>query len=747
MGSFYSLSLPDDTPEMVRRKKIMITFSALGAIISCGMFGSDIGMLLTVYLAVCITINFGIVAWWLVRKKIPDGEASMFLLFVLCSVLMFDVTRWSEMRDPMWPAAVLVLDLMLVCKLPQRTSLIATAIVSWYLIANVAERVFRFGLYDVVAYKKMAEIRGCYSATPEEIEASPCKIEVAPAISAMSGQLVIFLLDYYFTRGFAVGMQREKEKLQQSVSLAESVVSSLVCFDLEAAASQIECEEATPLTDILNQLLQNLHQYRPYLPDSLFERMSEERCHQPNVVPPKDHAAIIFTDLKSSTAIWEACPDAMKRALKIHNNIIRNCLQEYEGYEVKTIGDSFMAAFEDLGSGCQFAITVQEKFSEAAWPTDLILPDEFVRNGWRGLMARIGLHYGEVSTEMNELSGRMDYFGRTVNRAARLEGVCIPGGVAIDSSMMGRVPVPEEWYQETVSEVLKGIEDSPIDVCILLSRKNAHIREAFSSIVSSDNQTITTMSSTISLLQIQSLSRMDKRLSATTCVVHLPLPSSSRLFQEDINVSFTKTISCLERTEGSIISVVSSYITIGWNTARVSATHRENGIRFISLMHSSFPSVDAVHHGIASSSVHCGTVGTRDQRFVTVFGDCIVTCGLLCQACCDLNTFALSNLVSGGIPARPVDRWLKNGSDQQDDTFMIYEIQVSRLRTWLSYSQDTEAVDKKATQEREWGDDYWSAFNRGDWKTMSSLSSSDRVLITVSEMLRTGKSLRYRPRH
>ena len=48
---------------------------------------------------------------------------------------------------------------------------------------------------------------------------------------------------------------------------------------------------------------------------------------------------------------------------------------------------------------------------------------------------RIGVNTGPVSVEENALTGRTDYFGHTVNVAARLESTCKPGAVAVPSDL------------------------------------------------------------------------------------------------------------------------------------------------------------------------------------------------------------------------------------------------------------------------------------------------------------------------
>ena len=50
---------------------------------------------------------------------------------------------------------------------------------------------------------------------------------------------------------------------------------------------------------------------------------------------------MFFTDIESSTRLWEHDKEAMGRALGIHDAIMRQSITENLGYEVATEGDAF----------------------------------------------------------------------------------------------------------------------------------------------------------------------------------------------------------------------------------------------------------------------------------------------------------------------------------------------------------------------------------------------------------------------
>ena len=61
--------------------------------------------------------------------------------------------------------------------------------------------------------------------------------------------------------------------------------------------------------------------------------------------PPTGTVTFLFTDIESSTRLWEEYPDAMGRALARHEELLREAIEAHGGYVFKTGGDSFCAAF------------------------------------------------------------------------------------------------------------------------------------------------------------------------------------------------------------------------------------------------------------------------------------------------------------------------------------------------------------------------------------------------------------------
>jgi predicted ATPase/class 3 adenylate cyclase len=126
---------------------------------------------------------------------------------------------------------------------------------------------------------------------------------------------------------------------------------------------------------------------------------------------PSGTVTFLFTDIEGSTRLWEEHPDAMRDALACHDELLREAIEGHGGYVVKTTGDGFHAAFSAADAGVSAAIAAQRALEAATW-------------GETGtLRIRIGLHTGVASVRDG------DYFGSSLNRAARLMGVAHGGQV------------------------------------------------------------------------------------------------------------------------------------------------------------------------------------------------------------------------------------------------------------------------------------------------------------------------------
>ncbi|KAJ6127261.1 Adenylate cyclase [Penicillium sp. IBT 18751x] len=158
---------------------------------------------------------------------------------------------------------------------------------------------------------------------------------------------------------------------------------------------------------------------------------------------PIGELVIIFTDIKKSTGLWETCPEAMRSAIQIHNDILRRQLGIIGGYEVKTEGDAFMVAFATTTAALLWCFNCQNQLLEAEWPTEIleqpqcqVVVDMEENVIFRGLSVRMGGHWGEPVCEKDPVTNRMDYFGPMVNRASRISAVADGGQIFVSSDFM-----------------------------------------------------------------------------------------------------------------------------------------------------------------------------------------------------------------------------------------------------------------------------------------------------------------------
>jgi class 3 adenylate cyclase len=138
------------------------------------------------------------------------------------------------------------------------------------------------------------------------------------------------------------------------------------------------------------------------------------------------HLALLFTDLQGSTALYERIGDLKAFDLvRLHFGHLREVITANSGALVKTIGDAVMASFVDPLDALRAALEMRARIGR------------FNRESGADLIAiKIGLHAGACLAVT--LNNRLDYFGQTVNVAARVQGMAGPDEILVTDDVLGR---------------------------------------------------------------------------------------------------------------------------------------------------------------------------------------------------------------------------------------------------------------------------------------------------------------------
>jgi class 3 adenylate cyclase len=160
----------------------------------------------------------------------------------------------------------------------------------------------------------------------------------------------------------------------------------------------------------------------------------------------------LFTDLKGSTALYERVGDlAAFDLVRAHFHALLDIIASEKGAVVKTIGDAVMATFvrpeHALVAGLRMRAAM-DKLNEA--------------RGTRDLVVKIGIHEGPCLAVM--LNERQDYFGQTVNIAARVQSLSTSQEIHITGPVIDAPGVSTILEKEAIKPIqkhaaLRGIAD------------------------------------------------------------------------------------------------------------------------------------------------------------------------------------------------------------------------------------------------------------------------------------------------
>jgi class 3 adenylate cyclase len=169
--------------------------------------------------------------------------------------------------------------------------------------------------------------------------------------------------------------------------------------------------------------------FDPYMSGGmLLARQTFRRLFRSERVDEKEglgirQVTLLFTDLKGSTAMYERLGDLNAYALvREHFALLGAAVQEHSGAIVKTIGDAVMAVFSrptDAVSAALHILGEIERYN--------------AEHGTPSVILKIGAHCGpSIAVTLNE---NLDYFGQTVNVAARVQSLADAGEICISEAL------------------------------------------------------------------------------------------------------------------------------------------------------------------------------------------------------------------------------------------------------------------------------------------------------------------------
>lgn len=128
---------------------------------------------------------------------------------------------------------------------------------------------------------------------------------------------------------------------------------------------------------------------------------------------PTGIVTFLFTDVEGSTQRWRDDETAMAVAMREHDRVLAETIAAHDGVQFKHTGDGVIAAFASPRRAVAAALAAQEAL---------------------GLPVRMGLHTGDAELRDG------DYFGTTLNRAARVMDAGHGGQVLVSETTRSLVP-------------------------------------------------------------------------------------------------------------------------------------------------------------------------------------------------------------------------------------------------------------------------------------------------------------------
>jgi class 3 adenylate cyclase len=161
---------------------------------------------------------------------------------------------------------------------------------------------------------------------------------------------------------------------------------------------------------------------------------------------------IMFTDLRGSTEMYDQAGDILAyRLVQEHFHLLTETVRDYKGAIVKTMGDAIMATFSSPTEGLMASLDMLKKIER--------MNENWRKEGYE-IGLKVGLNEGSALAVVND--ERLDYFGQSVNIAARVQGLASSGEIWVSESIWNSPGTQDQikksgFKTEKQSARLKGV--------------------------------------------------------------------------------------------------------------------------------------------------------------------------------------------------------------------------------------------------------------------------------------------------
>eukprot|EP01060_Flectonema_neradi_P008448 TRINITY_DN16025_c0_g1_i1.p1 TRINITY_DN16025_c0_g1~~TRINITY_DN16025_c0_g1_i1.p1 ORF type:complete len:826 (+),score=110.45 TRINITY_DN16025_c0_g1_i1:43-2520(+) len=691
-----------------------------------------------------------------ITKRITRNSADFLMLSSGFFLILQDWSTYGFYDT--WMGMTIVMDVCLLVSCSADCQTFLQFVTVCYIIAKMFEEAEQVGLYEVFPNNTGRETV-VYKEGDWYV-----------ALIVCFTRMYIFLGDFALTRRFAHGMRSGKQKAEESVVLTELVAQEMARFDLKAAGELVEGEgERCGLHQAFSELLKNLHLYEPFLPSSLFSgnpSMTHISDDQENPgyhrAPPglNGQASIMFCTIENINMLWEQVPILTRKAIQTYRHLARSLLEEHGGYEVKTIGDGLMLSFDNSVAAVNYSIDLHQAVMETRW-ADLTRIKGFEKyDDWNGPRLRIGIHHGPVEIEPNSINSTCEYLGPVVGIAASIEMIGIGGATCVSNAVLkdcegklGSEPlVLGGGFAEAGSANIKTsivINQALPSRLSLVEEVLAERRKNSCRVLYEDQPT-----RLVAVSELNSALTCHLKHADAVTIAHVRTAYSCLKICDDpveaVNEIISCVLECLQRTEGTVVTVLSTSVIASWNVSKKCQGHRVHSVLFAGLLYRDISSkieenrchsiwTDRVNLSLVTGSVLHGNVGNNRHKFVVVIGACAEAAHVVSETAAEVfGCFVLHVALPGHKPisqdpsmatmCRPVDKW----SIMENNKFIpvvLHQLREERLIDGVGgifYPDDPET-------DWEWSSAYIKAFAGSDYEALSQ--SLDPVVQKVMHIL------------